>query len=331
MPLEVSVVKKLRKFGVNDTGELHYTRDEKIFSVDILGIKDFCVLPNFLLSVNFVIECKYKAKNHQWIFMQFPKGDYSILRSDHKNEVFDGLVMPYLVHKGYKLKKPEKEYLGLFGGLLRDLRDENFFDSKQVNKGVDIFEVGQDSNKMPPIIREAVCQAFFGSVTAHIEDIAADMLFCSLNLKNAETEIESVKSKSDVWWPPKIASLTIPIIVTTAKLFTVREDVTLEDIEKEDKISNLLNEEKGVLLVSDDVIVRNFFHEEFKKHDFEKTIRDVLPHFPHDRIIPSIAMHLQRTRTVYIITYENFDEMFGKCINKIEKFCKEFPEKYIEK
>lgn len=305
IPLEVSVVDKIAKFNVDDCGEIEYERDGKIFSTDIHATKDFNIGNNFLLSTNFVIECKYKTRDHNWFFMKFPESDYS-LRSDARNEVFDYLLRPLLIKIGYQFKE---QHIGL-----KELRVSNLFKVKTANKGVDI--VKNDFNHS--IIREAVSQVVFASIVANNESVEENIHFISGLYANPDKEIE---------YKNPIATLTIPIIITTANLFRVRDNLSIEDIENENDILNLSEKEKGILLINSDYAKSAKFSKQlFEKSpiSFNNELENWITNFQPPDFFRIDMLKYTHPGYIYIINYYHFEELFANCINQIDEACYNF-------
>ena len=138
--------------GIEDWGEIEYKRGDTLFSTDINARKDFDIMNNLSILVNFVIECKYKDQGHKWFFMKFSEDSDFSTRRDVRNECFDDLFNPLMKNLGYK--KKEDKYP------LADFRISNLFNLKTADKGVDIYDKGNDPN----IISEAISQSVFAQL-----------------------------------------------------------------------------------------------------------------------------------------------------------------------
>lgn len=309
IPLEVSVVKKIAKLGVEDWGEVEYERDGKIFSTDIKALKEFSIFRGLGLLVNFCIECKYKTKGHSWFFMEFPEESEGQWRSDVHNEVFDESFSPLLVKLGYE-PSPLCS--------LNDLRFANLFNLKTAHKGVEIWENQFDHN----FIREAVSQAVHGSVKVHL-------YFLDYILYSIAEALDFAKSDVTEFPDLPVCCITVPIVVTTAKLFRVKKNLALEDIEKENDVMKLCDEEKGILLFDTDSSIEKFSEELFEKEP-ESSYGSLTDKFIAVNKLPFHSFQHCHPGYVYILNYEHLEELFSSCLNLIEKLCNNFPEKYIK-
>ncbi|MGB8217234.1 MAG: hypothetical protein WCE94_08025 [Candidatus Methanoperedens sp.] len=306
IPLEISVVKKILKYGLEEFGEVEYEREGQLFSTDIHVQKEYKILDNLMIVVNFVVECKYKTRDHIWFFMQFPRGNDYSMRSDARNDVFDELSIPLIRKMGYQIKNEP---------VFSILRIENFFDVKIVDKGAEIINDKFDPNT----IKRALYQAVFGSVKVQKDSIQyiLEKLPSDLDLHAVQNFYENEKET----FP--IISITLPVIVTTARLFRLHEDISLEDIEKQEDIFSLFEEENGLLLMNLNYeTVWKFSEELFKKEPLP--IYDELKSNEHLNLL-----HLRNPGYVYIINYEHFDELFSKCLHKIENLCEKFSKNFI--
>lgn len=309
IPLEMSVVKKILKYNLEELGEIEYEREGKIFSTDIHAEKEFEISKNISILFNFVIECKYKTKNHKWFFMQFPRGNNYSMRSDARNEVFDELFWVLMHKMGYRYDDFED---------VCKLRRENFFDVEVADKGVEIINDKFDPNT----IKKALHQAVFGSVVVHKESM--HYILENLPLKLDSQSIEDFyKSEEDA---AALISVTLPIIVTTAKLYRLQEDISLEDIENENDVLNIFKEAKGIMLFNLNYkTVWEFSNEIFEKKplpiddDIIKLIQSSKERFDIEWLYNCNPGY------VYIINYEHFDELFSKCLSKIENICEKNP------
>lgn len=314
IPLEISVVKKILECGLDELGEVEYERDGKIFSTDIQTEKQVEISKNVSILFNFVIECKYKTKNHNWYFMQFPRGNNNSMRSETRNEVFDTVFWP-LIHKiGYRIK--DKIDLPI-------LRTENFFDLKIADKGVEIINDKFDPNT----IKKALHQAVFGSVIAHKESM--HYIFENLPSKLDSQSLQDFYENEEHVSP--IISVTLPIIVTTAKLYRLQADISLEDIEHEKEIFNLFEEEKGIMLLNLNYkTVWNFSDEIFEREPLPIDDNIIKLIKSSDKYFDTKWLHYCNPGYVYIINYEHFDELFSKCLLNIENICEKFSENLLK-
>ena len=314
IPLEISVVNKILKYDLDELGEVEYEREGKIFSTDIHTEKQFKISKNMYILFNFVIECKYKTKNHNWFFMQFPRGNNYSMRSDARNEVFDVLFRAILKKIGCKFDNIKK---------ISELRVRNFFDVKVADKAVEVINDKFDPNT----IKKALHQAVFGSVVIHKDSMHYILESLPLELDSQSIQ-DFYKNKDDV---APLISVTLPIIVTTAKLYRLQEDISLEDIENEKDISNIFEEEKGMLLFNlNHETVWKFSNEIFKKEPLPIDDATINLIRSSDKYFNTDRLHNCNPGYVYIINYEHFDELFSKCLLKIEQICEEISENLLE-
>jgi len=315
IPLEVSVSKKLLKHGIEDWGEIYYERDGKTFSSDISAQKQFNLFNKFSILVNFVIECKYKTRDHKWCFMEF--SDQHMTRGGGGNQSFS-FIQPILMKKNYALKD---EYCDK----LNDIKYEKFR-LEYVDKGVDILKDEFD----PHAITEAIFQTSFASIKCHQNEIQT--------LMDVTPEIY-YDDKCPIDTP--IATITIPIIVTTAKIFVVKKDLTLEDIEKEQNITSIITEEKGVVLCNqNDSNLHDFANEILGNLSFNQELFGWCEKFGSIDAKYTTAYYQEKfhheittslPHQICIINYEYLDEFFSTCTQIIETKCKEFQNKYVIK
>ena len=312
IPLEVSVVQKLSKLGLMDNGEVIYERGNKLFSTDISSMKEFKLIDQFGVAINFVLECKYKTEDHKWFFMLFPSTKHgSNDRFDCRNAVFDMLLYPLLHKAGYRFKEYESS--------LADFRVLNLFDCPIVNKGVDIFKKGF----IPDIIKEASSQSTFGSIKFHKESMEYNFeLFEDLFYGNIENEFDL----------NAVASVTFPIIVTTAPLYRVKEEISLEDIEKEKDFTNICEEVKGVLLTNEG----NESESTFTRQLFDKKPiinKRTIEYLDKVNLMENTSESIKWINPgfIYIINYKYTEELFSIALNKIKKICEEFSKKIKNK
>lgn len=313
MPLEVSVIKEITKLGIENHGEVEYQRDDKIFSTDILGKRNFNIVGNLDLSVNFVIECKYKTKDHSWFFMKYPTMKYpeetplfDVFTGEERTEVYN---MCYLISLA--------ETLGYMNYGIKELplyyfTKINLFDFETVNKGIDIIKKKKFD---PNTIKKAVYQSIFASIKSHYLSIS-DNAINYFRIEHSpifgeflEPQIEDSGNESIL-----ISSLTIPIVLTTAKIFKLREGITLEKIQKKKDVEELYEEKSGVLLSYVDYL------------DFEKFLGNLTQKYRRsEKVINMMGLKSYCIPgCVYITNYEYLEDTFSHCISKIERLCREY-------
>jgi hypothetical protein len=227
IPLETSVFGKLLKLSFQDYGEVEYEREGKIFSTDLNLLYGVDLFDDFMLDINFIIECKYKVKEHKWFFMNFPHSlnDSIGMRYSFSNLAFSGLVVPMLD----KLGDSNPDNFPMI-----DFTSSNLLGVPLVNKGVEL--IGEKMNH--DIITRAKFQSIFVSIKTHKENIGSILELFSL--KDYDPDGKSRLFPS---------FMTISIIVTTADLFKFKKGVTLEEIEEGD-FYDLVESVPGVLLDS---------------------------------------------------------------------------------
>lgn len=300
VPLEASVIKKLAELGVTDWNEVVYERNDKTFSTDIEISKRYDLSRNSGIIVNFTIECKYKEKNHCWFFMKFQEGPYSFLKGP-LNAVFGDLIDPTLEKMGYQ---PEDKHLSWGHFMIT-----NLFDAKAADKGVDIQTQGGKFD--PNTITRAVSQAIHGAITVH--GVGIENVSVSIVRKFHQQKPHSYSS---------IGFMTVPIIVTTAKLFRVKDNTLMEDIENANNILDLSKEERSVLLFNSRSNFRRFSEEKFKKENIEYFYKAI--NYLGD---PSIGEHpsfrYNFPRNVYILNYDHLDDLLSFCLEKLQRLSDE--------
>ena len=238
IPLEVSVTKKLKDMGITDLGEIEYERDGKIFSTDIHVFKLKKIYKNIFASLEFVIECKYKERNHIWLFLEFPQRyDFPSNLSfgdDIVNKFFrDSLDISY-----FKFPK-------------------NLKDLPVANKGIELIIEKNDKGSInPSIIPESISQAIFGSIKVYRDSVEEILEYLIDFIENNGAEDTSYVLYTNV----------IPLIITTSRLYKLKSNVSLEDIEKSDNIMDLLEEVDAIILNINTESITN----EFRKTIFEK-------------------------------------------------------------
>lgn len=301
IPLEISVVNKLKKFDVEDWGEIEYERDHKFFTTDVRVVKDFTT-KRFGINFNFSIECKYKARDHRWVFMQFPSSEYGY-RTSGFNEVFDQFVNPFLKREGVQLEKR----------ILYELSGESIFDLPEADKGVDIFQKGF----MESPIMEAISQAVFGATFVHYD--AIDFW--------GNTILHTFRKQEKLGGLPLIIS-TVPVVVTTAEIFKIKQDTNLDDLEKVDDINSLVERVPGVAYnYTNESVLRKFTDQLWEKNPISMSIPEEfweeIPNFSEEsfkNIHPGM---------VYIINYSNLEEVFPKGLKRLENITKQIDDNIV--
>lgn len=231
IPLEVSVSQKLSKYDLIDWGELTYQREGKLFSTDIKISKTINIKKNRGLHVTFIIECKYKDPSHNWYFMNFPTRFKYSFREEVTNAVFDRMGFA-LQDRGLKAEEFADGTRGF-----AHFRRTHLFNLPKVNKGVEIH----GKKHHPDSIRKALYQSLYGAMASqkgaidHIKEM------------REELEYSQVTDPMEFHGIVPIASLVVPIIVTTANIYRFDEETRLEQIKNTDDITSLFQEQKGVV------------------------------------------------------------------------------------
>ena len=295
IPLESSITGKLPKFEIDDWGEFQYEREGKLFSTDILGIRRLQIGTFGRLNVNFLFECKYKNRGHKWFFIEFPDDEVFSLTRSYSNAFYDPLFRGMLKFQKKKLAK---------NSALNEFRNANFFDLPTVTKGVDICGTNSDEN----VIKEARAQSVFAACAQGHNDrhIISSMILSEL----------SKVSQSRDWGSVPMASLCLPIVVTTAEIWKVRAGVTLEVIENSKDINELGEPTQGVLLpFSENYMINKFTEELWSRMPIESR--------PLVDYIKTAPLSLHRFTgwpgSVYVINYSSFEEVLSTGISNIQK------------
>ncbi len=241
IPLEISTYRILEKMGYTDLDEYTYTRDEKIFQLDLIGEKDFSIckvpaeidLPNkvitdevkIILSIKILCECKYRTKEKTWFFGRFNKSEDvdvnvhwadNISQCSSRDTLFERSIMDLII--GLKNKYPkEKSYdrgIEISKGKKNEIKDEGKYK--------------QNENS----ITRAVYQLLFAS-SDYIMDDLTDYIEDRLSSKS-----QSRSRRIEIY---------LPIIVTTCDLFALKES-TIEEIEKSGNIMELSESVNSILI-----------------------------------------------------------------------------------
>lgn len=315
IPLEVSVMNKLKKFNFDDYGEISYEREGKIFSTDIHLANNYQFSKDLSIHFNFIIECKYKTQNHKWFFLEFPEDDYIYGggRFDCRNMVFTQLADICLKDK---LKVRQHDKYEPFNPISQ-LRIKNIFNLPFVNKGIELYTEGIEPNAIP----EAVSQVSLGAIAAQKGSIEYNFeMFEDYYFENPEAED---------WETHSIAAVTYPIIITTSKLFKFDSNISLEDIEKTEKIMDLCKEVQGVLLTNTEYKREEIFIEELFTKSPIRLSKKTLAVLEKNKmgVISSLdSLKLMSPGYIYVINYEYLTELFDYAVLEIEKFCNSLKE-----
>lgn len=319
IPLESSVVDKMRKHGLDDFGELEYTRDGKTFSTDCWFTLEEPISERLNALISLVIECKYKSDGQYWFFMEYPTNEdgYTSLRKDARHTLCCNFLEPSVKKINEKLFNPN---------VIKDLQRTEELGLKKASKGIDLFEKSyqnkqngkvnaENGDSNPNVIREAVSQVCHGA-------LAAQHFNVWLNIGAFEDILSNDIKKNDEL---SVISLTIPIIVTTAKLIRIKDGVSIEDIRGSEHISDLTTEEKAIYLYTTNYKDYHRFIDKLKEeepHELGQNTQkwfESLSEYDHmlfeqyDRSIPT---------RVYVVRYNHLDEFIDLLLSNIKKCCK---------
>lgn len=322
IPLEVSVAKKVMKYNPVELGDLEYLREGKIFSTDLYFSRIFKIKEGINLWVNFVIECKYKEKNHEWFFFQFPSKDeedpflsedFFYSKYDARNNVHDSFFKPIMRMKGFRKENESPDALG-------NLRSE-IFSLTPVHKGVDIFRHGYNEK----VIQKAVSQAIFGAMTAQ-----SRMYLCLI--ENIE---ELIGDPKEPYLSNIVALMSIPIIITTAKLYVLDKNIDIDDLIHSDNVKEHFMSVPGVILIKSDYEIFKDYEKTLSKNnsvEFSVELKnwmnsDVFDELKADWLKFSLTDTI--TEFVPIINYHSFDEGFQQIFERIAIICRNLGNNYI--
>lgn len=214
IPLEKTVAQALHSLDIWELGEYFYERDGKLFSIDSKSVAHFSLdldieresdnIVDCYFSMNFLIECKYKEPNHRWVFAsyQHPKDEVP------EHTYFDTFFLDDLLHD--KLRKvgcvlKDKAAIDKAGseisyGINLDLG------LSLVNTGVEILKNGFN----PSVIKEALFQVAYGMGNVIVDEV----------ISYGQEESYLIK----------LGNIIYPIIVTTADLYVIKADQTVDTI-----------------------------------------------------------------------------------------------------
>ena len=337
IPLEASVLKALSDYGFRDYGEIEYSRDGVIFTTDRDLSTSTHIRSALGLHIDYILECKYKSRNHVWYFFKFYKNkeeEYLSHEEEH-NLTTLGLFESYLESQGFPFSN--------LWFCVKDLEIENIFSLPEVHKGIDVCEGGGEEKS----IHEAVSQVTFASIKAHIESISYTMdmlknlisgheLMTGKELTPVEEEIEGdyvetfeLEHEVEPGDPRSelvdLASLTIPIIITTAELRLIEDNITLEQIEVCEDVKAISREVPGVCLYNNYPEKYTEFSKECIKKSLKRDpIDDLDDSFEawYDKL-PERLQFLDTVRVralpgrIYVINYKQFERTFREGHEKI--------------
>ncbi len=241
IPLEYSICQILKKFEIVDLGEYLYERDSKIFSIDIHGNKTLEIIKyntNFFINIDLLIECKYRDPNKQWHFINFGKSifddtsagierifsvkGFETLRGIEAQNLILDFPMKLVRRKTEMKSKYSPEEFRKYLNKYMDIYIKKIIDAPIAHKGIEILVKGE-SNK--ETINKAIFQMAFG-VSKRITEILNGYYYI-INNNNLH--------------------YILPIIVTTADLFVMKKDVSIEDIKKANNYNEIFDKVNSVV------------------------------------------------------------------------------------
>lgn len=241
IPLEYAVNKLLEKFGCFVEPDFTFFRGEKEFSVDTSAHLIYNAPKKKRISfwLDLLIECKYNSPGHKWIFFSFGRTG---TREVDKRE---SIILPFREQSGYIRKKPNP-----INKFLKDFIKE----TPVAWKGTDLFK----KESYPKTIKEGLYQLKF----SFIKKLMGQVSF-----------------RYPVQVIPNREFLIIPILLTNNPLYIFRGKLSLENIEKGEKLH--LQRVKWLMLYStldseNKNHNTNFFIKEFKRiQEFAKKISGI--------------------------------------------------------
>jgi hypothetical protein len=307
IPLETSVARIIQKYGLIDNGEYNYERNGKIFSIDInaMGFTDFEIYYRAnLINVDILIECKYREEDRKWVFLTFkPAKEYSFRVNTH-NIVIDFPMQKRLNEYGYYQKYNKRKYSYYYSRVFSDYFPKEM---AKVHKGVEIYKKGFN----PDSITESIFKLIFGvgsSIAANVKDLC----------ENPEEEIRT--DEEYIYIGGTLGYFIIPIIVTTAKIYQLKEEITIEDIKKAKTIEEIAKEEKAVFYEQPEHLeLENYINNSFT---FKETMIKS-KFFKSETIEDQINDFKSLEPRILIINYDNFEEIFSQLLNELNFYFKE--------
>jgi len=210
LPLEHSVTQALGKLSMVDPREFRYTRanEQGVQTTFSVDVHAECLVHQPNIWLELFVECKYRHESTNWIFTP---SDYAPFAGPEFAELFVSLVTPGCARKMNR-------------GLLNRYAEKYAL----CGKGVELFS--NDST-------HATIERALSQVRYAIPNRAAAGL-------NSLTR--SMNSSTDVSRPPTV--VLVPMIVTTAALWRIRPEVTIEALRQANEIADVATSEE-VLVV----------------------------------------------------------------------------------
>ncbi|MFB6241674.1 MAG: hypothetical protein ABEJ36_02615 [Candidatus Nanosalina sp.] len=301
IPLEVSVVDKLSEYGFDDQGEITYEREGKLFSTDIKADREIFHKSGLPFDLVLSIECKFRTPEHDWFFMRFPRESRFGFRHD------TGLIS----FRDYIRRVKENSSDELEG--INFGRFVNFLECEEVDKGVEIIK-NRDFDHSA--IRKCISQSIFGALKAQEEALRynTDIMAEGLAEQEWQDDIESQ------FFYGAIGSLTLPIVVTTADLYKMKDGLRLEDVKSSDDPENLFEKVKFVKYKKAEAEEASQFTEKLLSrenlscYDEMDRIREAYPKEMELSRLPDI----RPSSPIYFVDYEHLDEFLENLEETIE-------------
>jgi len=310
LPLELSVLKKLKEIGLKDIGAVEYERDSpdglKYCSAD----RCFRAVANMgdeiEVYIDLIVECKYKTENQEWYFVKFDEDDDS---STGSNQAF--LEIPYEFFKQKNL-----------GFNFWELEAGNLFNLPAVDDGVEISK-GKSKEIGDISINKALNQASFASIKRQYQNYRSLVYNFDLCWKVLDLDI-----KKNDFHPFLLGAMSIPIVVTNANIYVPEEDATLEKIKKSKDVDSLFSKVDGVAY-------RKKANPDIKEYmgkllnsdklEYEEVLWEYCKSSSKDSIYHSYP------GWVYIINYEHLKDVFRnglwditKLLGKLQEFSDDY-------
>lgn len=301
IPLEVSVVDKLSDHGFSDLGEITYKREDKTFSTDIRASKQFTNKSGIVGECNLAMECKFRTPNHDWFFMRFPKDREISSRHD------TGLIT--FTDYGRRLRDnaiEEENVRSINFGRLNSL-----FNADPVNKGVEIINQKKFDHST---VRKSMSQAIYGAIQAQ----KSALHYYTDNMGEALAEQEWQDEIDPKYIVGAISGITLPVVVTTAEIYQMKEGILLEDVKEADEPENLFRKVKAVKFLKNEDNAREFARKKFERNNIhfidqmDKIARSYSLDLPvTNRYPPNIS----GSSPIYVVKYEYLDDFLENLEN----------------
>lgn len=226
IPLENTIRQYLDSLGLIIYGEYTFERNDKLFSIDTHAtntLKFPLRHRDNLIELDLLIECKYKEPNHAWVFASYPDPTPMIqIHTLYSDFPFYKRLKDY----GYNIKNKSSRY-ARWRGL-----DEIHWMGKCFPKGFNLVnaatEIISDKSFNPKAITEGIHQIVYATGSMLVEKtvgLIAD-------------EFAHTEDKEKYYFGGELAAIIYPVIVTTADLYLLKSNKTIEDIQKSKNIND---------------------------------------------------------------------------------------------